>query len=133
MIILKLFLAGGLLMGSLISAHALTGNNCAKKYNDCRNDLANMFDKKSCMKKRAKCDFEVQQAEKSSAQNATKNRMLNGQTEPQNTMRPWKSDERDPNSIEVRKEAARRRVLDRDREKAQGPQNNNMRDRINSN
>lgn len=128
---LRFWLLAGATFGTLGFAHALTNNDCAKRYNDCSNEIGNMFDKKSCKKKRAKCDLEVAALATAATQNSTKNRMLHGEAPAQNGMRPWQSGQQD--SVEARKEAARKRIMDREQQNAQAPQKGSMRDNVNSN
>lgn len=127
---LHLWLLAAATFGTLNFAHALTNNDCAKRYNDCSNEIGNMFDKKSCKKKRAKCDLDVAAEAAAAVQNTTKNRMLHGEAPASSGMRAWQSNE---NSIEARKEAARKRIMDRERENAQAPSKGSMRDNVDSN
>jgi hypothetical protein len=130
MIRLKFFALGCALATTVFVAEA-SAKNCAKIYNDCRNAL--FSDKKSCTKKRDKCDAEIAQEQLAVVQTGTKSRMLNGQTQSGNGMRNWATAPQDENSPEAKKEAARRRILDRERESALAPQKTNMRDKVNSN
>ena len=115
---------------AFISVQA-SAKNCAKLYNDCRNTL--FSDRKTCVKKRDKCDAENAQAEVAVTQNSTKNRMLNGEARPKNGMRGWSSAEGEQDSVEAKKAAARKRIMERENESAQAPQKSNMRDNVNSN
>jgi hypothetical protein len=117
MTILPKYLLIVAMSGMANSTFALTGNDCAKKYNKCAGAL--FADKKSCKKKRSQCDVQVANEARAATQSSTKNRMLSGSSE--------------SSSAEARKEAARKRVFDREREKAQAPQSNGMREGIKSN
>ena len=81
-----------------------SAKNCPKIYNDCRNQL--FSNKKDCTKKREKCEAENEKAQIAVTQSDTKNRMLNG-------------DGSSGDSIQAKKEAAKKRLLQRQQEHAQ--------------
>jgi hypothetical protein len=70
---------------SSITFGATTIAECSKQYKKCKDDVANMFDKKPCKKKRAACEAEVASFEAQAVQNSTKNKMLNGTVEKEET------------------------------------------------
>ncbi len=84
-------------------AVALTDKICAKKFDDCKSDVKNIFNQGKCKKERKKCEVQVDRAE--ARQNDTKNRMMNGihSNSNSNDMRQQVSD----------REAARQRLIER--------------------
>ena len=108
---------------------AMTRAQCAHEYDKCKGKIEHMFDKGPCKEARAACEKQASTA----VQNATKNRMLNGETRDEGTgLDRW--GRRDGDTIADRKAAARRRLEAREdqRDEARAGSGGGMRDRVNA-
>ncbi len=108
---------------SSITFGAVTIADCSKQYKKCKDDVANMFDKKPCKKKRATCEAEVASNEAQAVQNSTKNKMLNGTVEKEETsgLDNFGSDNqlsaKEAAEQRMREREAKRRLQERERAK----------------